>query len=130
MSDSHLPTRSTAKSPTGISGFDDITLGGLPTGRPTLVCGTAGCGKTLFAATVLVHGARELNEPGVREAEAEKAQPLIEQRRRRTLAQIEILHSELEADEAELRELIRMETDRRARTEMDEAEMRNSRGSS
>ncbi|PIO96538.1 circadian clock protein KaiC [Pleomorphomonas carboxyditropha] len=65
MSDSRLPTKSIAKSPTGISGFDDLTLGGLPTGRPTLVCGTAGCGKTLFAATFLVHGARELGEPGV-----------------------------------------------------------------
>ena len=65
MSDSRLSTKSIAKSPTGISGFDDLTLGGLPTGRPTLVCGTAGCGKTLFAATFLVHGARELDEPGV-----------------------------------------------------------------
>lgn len=54
-----------AKSPTGIDGFDDLTLGGLPTGRPTLVCGTAGCGKTLFASTFLIHGAREFNEPGV-----------------------------------------------------------------
>lgn len=65
MSDSFSQTRSIAKSPTGITGFDELTLGGLPTGRPTLVCGTAGCGKTLFAATFLVHGARELNEPGV-----------------------------------------------------------------
>lgn len=65
MAENGLPTRSIAKSPTGISGFDDLTLGGLPTGRPTLVCGTAGCGKTLFAATFLVHGARELDEPGV-----------------------------------------------------------------
>ncbi len=42
-----------------------MTLGGLPSGRPTLVCGSAGCGKTLFAATFLIHGARELDEPGV-----------------------------------------------------------------
>ena len=41
---------------TGISGFDDITLGGLPAGRPSLVCGAAGCGKTLFAVTFLVKG--------------------------------------------------------------------------
>src|SRR3546814_5923836 len=54
-----------SRSPTGIEGFDDLTLGGLPTGRPTLVCGSAGCGKTLFASTFLVHGARECNEPGV-----------------------------------------------------------------
>lgn len=53
------------KSPTGIVGFDDLTLGGLPTGRPTLVCGSAGCGKTLFAATFLAHGARDHDEPGV-----------------------------------------------------------------
>ncbi|MDN5926575.1 MAG: circadian clock protein KaiC [Hyphomicrobiales bacterium] len=54
-----------SKSPTGIDGFDDLTSGGLPTGRPTLVCGAAGCGKTLFGATFLVHGARECDEPGV-----------------------------------------------------------------
>lgn len=53
------------KSPTGISGFDELTLGGLPTGRPTLVCGSAGCGKTLFASTFLIHGARDYGEPGV-----------------------------------------------------------------
>ncbi len=53
------------KSLTGIEGFDDLTLGGLPTGRPTLVCGSAGCGKTLFASTFLIKGAREHGEPGV-----------------------------------------------------------------
>lgn len=52
------------KALTGIEGFDDITMGGLPRGRPTLVCGSAGCGKTLFASTFLVNGARE-GEPGV-----------------------------------------------------------------
>ena len=51
--------------PTGIRGLDEITGGGLPRGRPTLVCGGAGCGKTLFAAEFLVHGAREFGEPGV-----------------------------------------------------------------
>jgi circadian clock protein KaiC len=54
-----------SRSPTGIDGFDELTLGGLPTGRPTLVCGAAGCGKTLFASTFLIHGARKCNEPGV-----------------------------------------------------------------
>lgn len=54
-----------SKSPTGIDGFDDLTLGGVPTGRPTLVCGSAGCGKTLFATTFLIHGARDYGEPGV-----------------------------------------------------------------
>jgi len=53
------------KSPSGIDGLDDITLGGLPTGRPTLVCGSAGCGKTLLATTFLVHGATEHGEPGL-----------------------------------------------------------------
>jgi circadian clock protein KaiC len=53
------------KAATGISGFDDVTFGGLPRGRPTLVCGGAGCGKTLFAMTFLVQGARDFGEPGV-----------------------------------------------------------------
>jgi circadian clock protein KaiC len=54
-----------AKSLTGIEGFDDLTLGGPPTGRPTLVCGSAGCGKTLFASTFLFNGARLYDEPGI-----------------------------------------------------------------
>lgn len=58
-------TEGIVKAPTGISGFDDLTLGGLPQGRPTLVCGSAGCGKTLFASTFLINGAREFDEPGV-----------------------------------------------------------------
>ena len=53
------------KSPTSIQGFDEITGGGLPKGRPTLVCGAAGCGKTLFAMEFLVRGATQYNEPGV-----------------------------------------------------------------
>lgn len=53
------------KSPTGIQGFDEITDGGLPAGRPTLVCGGAGCGKTLFGMEFLVRGATQFNEPGV-----------------------------------------------------------------
>lgn len=53
------------KSPTGIRGLDEITQGGLPAGRSTLVCGNAGCGKTLLSMEFLVHGAREYNEPGV-----------------------------------------------------------------
>src|SRR3978361_393947 len=53
------------KAPTGIAGFDEITLGGLPTGRPSLFCGAAGCGKTLFAVTFLVNGATQFDEPGV-----------------------------------------------------------------
>ncbi|HTK82615.1 MAG TPA: circadian clock protein KaiC [Bacteroidota bacterium] len=54
-----------SKSRTSINGFDEITGGGLPKGRPTLICGGAGCGKTLFAMEFLVRGATEYNEPGV-----------------------------------------------------------------
>jgi circadian clock protein KaiC len=53
------------KSPTGIQGLDEITGGGLPKGRSTLVCGGAGCGKTLLAMEFLVRGATQFNEPGV-----------------------------------------------------------------
>ena len=53
------------KERTGISGFDEITGGGLPHGRPTLICGSAGAGKTLFAMEFLVRGAKLYNEPGV-----------------------------------------------------------------
>ena len=64
------------KAPTGISGFDDITLGGLPAGRPSLVCGAAGCGKTLFAVTFLVNGATRFDEPGVFMSFEERADDL------------------------------------------------------
>jgi circadian clock protein KaiC len=63
--ESKLVINSLPKSPTGIQGFDEITGGGLPTGRPTLVCGGAGCGKTLFGMEFLVRGATQFNEPGV-----------------------------------------------------------------
>lgn len=53
------------KSPTGINGLDDITDGGLPKSRPTLVCGSAGSGKTLLAMEFLVKGAKKYDEPGV-----------------------------------------------------------------
>src|ERR1700719_4763010 len=53
------------KSPSGIRGLDEITGGGLPAGRPTLICGGAGCGKTLLAMEFLVRGALEFDEPGV-----------------------------------------------------------------
>ena len=59
------PLRALQKEPTGISGFDEITGGGLPAGRPTLVCGSAGAGKTLFAMEFLVRGATLFDEPGV-----------------------------------------------------------------
>jgi circadian clock protein KaiC len=64
------------KSPTGIQGLDEITGGGLPKGRPTLVCGSAGCGKTLLAMEFLVRGATQFNEPGVFMAFEETAKDL------------------------------------------------------
>ncbi len=60
-----IKTHQLKKTPTGISGLDEITDGGLPTGRPTLICGSAGCGKTLFGLEFLVRGAQDFNEPGV-----------------------------------------------------------------
>jgi len=53
------------KAPSGIQGLDEITGGGLPRGRPTLVCGGAGCGKTLFGLEFLIRGAVDHGEPGV-----------------------------------------------------------------
>src|SRR4051812_6508651 len=64
-SSSSAPVSGIEKAPTGILGFDEITGGGLPAGRPTLVCGGPGCGKTLFAMQFLVAGATRFGEPGV-----------------------------------------------------------------
>jgi len=61
----HAVSATLPKSPTGITGLDELTGGGLPTGRPTLVCGSAGCGKTMLAVEFLVRGAVEYGEPGV-----------------------------------------------------------------
>lgn len=66
------------KSPTGIVGLDEITGGGLPTGRPTLICGGAGCGKTLMSMEFLVRGATQFNEPGAYFAFEESAKELTE----------------------------------------------------
>jgi circadian clock protein KaiC len=60
----HAPAQ-LPKVPTGIRGLDEITLGGFPRGRPTLVCGGAGSGKTLMAMEFLVRGATQFHEPGV-----------------------------------------------------------------
>lgn len=59
------PAPGIAKAATGIAGLDEITEGGFPAGRPTLVCGAAGCGKTLLAIEFLVRGATQFDEPGV-----------------------------------------------------------------
>jgi circadian clock protein KaiC len=66
------------KAPTGIQGLDEITRGGFPRGRPTLVCGSAGAGKTLLAMEFLVRGATEYNEPGVFMAFEETAPELTQ----------------------------------------------------
>ena len=66
------------KAPTGIPGLDEITAGGLPAGRPTLICGSAGCGKTLMAMEFLVRGATEYGEPGVFVSFEEGVQELTE----------------------------------------------------
>src|ERR1700743_3396828 len=68
----HLP-----KTPTGVSGLDDLTLGGLPASRPTLLCGAAGCGKTLFGMTFLVNGVAKFGETGVFMGFMERAKELV-----------------------------------------------------
>ena len=70
--------RSLPKAPTGIQGLDEITGGGFPRGRPTLVCGSAGAGKTLLAMEFLIRGATEYNEPGVFMAFEETAPELTQ----------------------------------------------------
>lgn len=66
-----------AKTPTGIRGLDEVTGGGLPQGRPTLVCGPAGSGKTLLAMEFLVRGITQFGEPGVFMAFEETREDLI-----------------------------------------------------
>lgn len=64
------------KALTGITGLDAVTFGGVPAGRPTLICGSAGCGKTLFGMTFLVEGATQFGEPGVLMSFEETAEDL------------------------------------------------------
>ena len=61
----HRATSTLSKTPTGIAGLDEVTEGGFPKGRSTLLCGSAGCGKTLFGIQFLIKGITEYNEPGV-----------------------------------------------------------------
>jgi circadian clock protein KaiC len=74
----NTPASGLEKATTGIQGLDEITGGGLPRGRPTLVCGNAGCGKTLLGLEFLVRGALEQGEPGVFMAFEENARELAE----------------------------------------------------
>jgi circadian clock protein KaiC len=98
-----------SKCPTGIQGLDEITEGGFPRGRPTLVCGSAGCGKTLMSMEFLVRGATQFGEPGVfvffEERESELAEnvaslgfdlPDLVKRKRILLDHIHIERSEIE----------------------------------
>jgi circadian clock protein KaiC len=72
-----VPRGRLPKAATGISGLDEVTGGGLPRARPTLVCGPAGCGKTLLAMEFLVRGITEFGEPGVFVAFEESAEDLV-----------------------------------------------------
>ncbi|MCG6136924.1 MAG: circadian clock protein KaiC [Nostoc sp. LLA-1] len=76
--DTQLKLTMLAKCPTGIQGLDEITYGGLPQGRPILLCGRAGCGKTLMAMEFLVRGATLFDEPGVFMAFEETAEELTQ----------------------------------------------------
>lgn len=105
------PVVGLAKSPTGIDGFDQITQGGLPSGRTSLVCGGAGCGKTLFAIEFLVKGALLYDEPGVFVAFEETEEELI-----RNVASLGIRLDELIA-----RKLIAFDFIRVERSEIEEA---------
>jgi circadian clock protein KaiC len=71
------PLRVLEKTPTGINGFDEITNGGLPKGRPCLVAGSAGSGKTLFGVEFLVRGALQYKEPGVILTFEERVEDLV-----------------------------------------------------
>jgi circadian clock protein KaiC len=76
MKSSKGNNQSLPKSPIGIQGLDEITFGGLPRGRTTLVCGSAGCGKTMLSLEFLIRGVLEYNEPGVFMAFEETAEEL------------------------------------------------------
>jgi circadian clock protein KaiC len=78
LTNGKAPTRDLPKAPTGIDGLDEITGGGLPRGRASLVCGSAGCGKTLLAMEFLVRGALEHGEPGLFVAFEESAEELAQ----------------------------------------------------
>ena len=72
----NFKSKTLLKTPTGIKGLDEITGGGLPASRPTLVCASAGCGKTVMSVEFLVRGAIKYNEPGVFATFEEKAEEI------------------------------------------------------
>ena len=98
-----LPPR-LEKAATGIRGLDEITEGGLPRGRPTLVCGNPGCGKTLLGIEFLVHGALDYDEPGVFLAFEETEEELA-----RNVASLGFDLNQLAARKKVLTEFIRLE---------------------
>lgn len=98
------------KVPTGVDGLDEITNGGFPKGRPVLICGSAGCGKTLLAMQFLVKGATQFNEPGVFMSFEESAEDLA--------ANVKSLGVDLEKLKSEKK--IRIDQVRVERTEIEE----------
>jgi circadian clock protein KaiC len=98
------------KSATGIRGLDEVTGGGLPAGRATLVCGSAGCGKTLMSLEFLVRGAEEFGEPGVFIAFEETGEELAENVRSlgfdldRLIAQRKIAVDYIQVERSEIEE--------------------------
>ncbi|MGA2292529.1 ATPase domain-containing protein, partial [Bradyrhizobium sp.] len=78
MNDNQYKYGQLRKAATGIDGLDAITEGGLPAGRPTLLCGAAGCGKTLFGVTFLVEGALRYDDAGVFMTFEERPQDIAE----------------------------------------------------
>lgn len=98
------PALALEKAPTGINGLDEITLGGLPRGRPTLVCGSAGCGKTMLAVEFLVRGIQQYGEPGVFIAFEERPEDLA-----KNVASLGFNLKELEAEGKLVVEYIRVE---------------------
>src|SRR4051812_16100406 len=98
------------KAPTGISGLDEITFGGLPAGRPTLVSGGPGSGKTLFGVSFLVNGAQTYSEPGVLLTFEENAEDLAQDVRSlgydldKLVAQKKLLIDYVHVDRSEIEE--------------------------
>ena len=77
MTDKNQQPAPVAKAPTGIEGLDEITGGGLPRGRTTLIVGGPGTGKTVFGLQTLVNGARQFGEPGIFVAFEERAHQVV-----------------------------------------------------
>src|SRR4051794_11420012 len=108
--DASTASRALAKAATGIRGLDEITGGGLPQGRPTLICGSAGCGKTLFGLEFLVKGVTEFGEPGVFLAFEESGEELAQNVRSlgfdldRLVAEGKVVVDHVHVDRAEIEE--------------------------